>query len=404
MKKPIILLLICLLAMPLIYAEGENTEETRSPRTMTRGFEIGFDVGAVFSNNLLTVGEVFSDTVVIDIDRISQGLMASLGLNAGFSINIDTRRGWGFGLSVGLEGTGAFNSGGILSLGNMDNEALDIGGALYVVADINTFFHIKKFKITFNPSLFWAAAYFNPVIRYSLNTDDGVIFNYNARDVRVYTAMPYDNLSGGAFELTGTPGFDFTVGVEYPLAKEIGLSRLIPILDFDVGVELQNIPIVPSVLRDYYGINDISDQEINLLDMFGGSSPGFDDIDMNFTSGTGSASFERAFKMLIYANWRPLLGSKLLTVTPVLGLSNDFLYSRNVAFEGGVSATLNLADIFYATAGINFFDRTWINSLDISINLRAFQLDLGIDMRSHDFIRSWTAGGVGARVGFRFGW
>ncbi|MCL2230799.1 MAG: hypothetical protein FWC01_06850 [Treponema sp.] len=414
MKKLLLLLLICFIAFPSIYAddshhaEGTSSDGAEHPsrsRSMDRGFEIAFDINAVFSNNLLTIGEVFSETITIDINRVTNGLMASLGVGTAFSINIDSKKGWGFGLSLGAEGTGVFDTGGILSLNNLNNEALDFGGALFVVADINTFFEIQKFKVTFNPSMFWAAAYFNPNIRYSLNTNDGIDFSYTAREVRIYTAMPYEQfMNNNIFELTGSPGFDVTLGVEYPLAKELGLSTLIPLLDFDVGVELHRIPIIPSVLRDYYGIRDTVSGNIDVLDFFGGSPDLGDGVDTDFVSGRAEASFERTFKMLIYANWRPLLGSKLLTVTPVLGLSNDFLYSRAVSFEGGVSATLNLADIFYATAGISYFDRVWINSLDLAVNLRAFQLDLGVDMRSQDFIRSWTAGGVGVRVGLRFGW
>jgi len=416
MKKLIIFLAVCLIFLPSMYAEETHHEPEFSdiddaphtPRSvsMKRGFEFGIDINALFSNNLLTVGEVFSDTIIIDVDRISQGLMASFGVGAGFSINIDSKKGWGFGFSFGLEGTGIFNTGSILSFNDVKDEPMDLGGALYAVADINTFFHVQKFKIIFNPSMFWAAAYFNPNITYTLNTNDGIKFGINAREVRVYTAMPYELLMDeGIFELTGSPGFDLTLGVEYPLAKEMGITSKIPFLDFDVGIGFQNIPIVPSILRDYYGMPDINNHEIDLMDMITGSSESEENkLDTDFTSGKAEASFDRAFKLLLYANWRPLFGSKLLTVTPVLGLSHDFLYAQKVSFEGGVTGTLNLADMFYASFGINYFDRVWINSLDLAVNLRAFQLDLGIDMRSQDFIRSWSAGGLGIKVGLKFGW
>jgi hypothetical protein len=53
---------------------------------------------------------------------------------------------------------------------------------------------------------------------------------------------------------------------------------------------------------------------------------------------------------------------------------------------------------------MGYEDRLWKNSIDFALNLRAFELDFGFDMRSQDFLKSWTAAGLDAFVGLKFGW
>ena len=421
MKKILLIIFICLFVLPL-YAnesnEGESYEfyehyeydyededNSRGPFSMpNRGFEIGLSANAFLTNNYLSLDQIFSKTIYIDLNGLDNGLMVGYGLGANFFFNVDSKKGWGFGMSLGVEGSGAFNIANELwFFDEARNANSDASGAVYGVLEVNTFFPVQKFKVTFRPAMFVALMYYKPDVSYTFrNTSEGTLLNISY-DARIYTAFPLEG--DGGFEYTGIPGFDFSFGVEYPLSKETGISDRIPFLDFDVGLEFVNIPIVSSVLRDYMSFSGV----------IGSTEPGYiisDDPDFKDGSDQGGVTYHsdgnlmvaRPFKVLAWANWRPLLGSNLLTVTPILGFTVNQLYVEPVSLDIGVSATVNLVNILIATAGINYLDRIWVNSIDVALNCRAMQLDFGVELRSQDFLKSWMGSGFGARVGIRFGW
>jgi len=431
MKKIILILLVCLLFIPCLYAQESEfveiefvsdedlLEKQKAPfRIGDRFFEIGFNAEFIVSNNYLSIGEIFSKTIVLDIDKLKSGFKFNFGVGATpLYFNFDSHKGWGFGMSLNADVTGILGiSGKLLSFNETEGDKSDLSGAAHLSAEFKSFFHIQNFKVKVKPALYYTLAYIKPDVSYTfLNTAQGTEF-FIDYDIRLYTVFPMEDYPN-SFKLTGTPGFDISLGVEYPLSKALGLNKFLPFLDFDVGLDLVNIPIISSTVRDYMDIKGkfgsdepfyvISEDTLENEGEEGGNSSGLGSIFNNtYTNSYGveSVKMERPFKILISANWRPLNGSRLLTITPVLGFSISRLYLQPFNFEGGINATLDLANLFILTAGINHFDQIWINSLDFSFNFRAIQLDLGIDMRSQDFIKSWAASGIGVRIGLRFGW
>ncbi len=112
----------------------------------------------------------------------------------------------------------------------------------------------------------------------------------------------------------------------------------------------------------------------------------------------------RPFSMLFYANYRPSEESDILSLIPSLGFSLNWLYPQIFALEGGLSARFDFANIFISVLGINYNDRTWKNSIDFALNLRAFELDFGLSIQSQDFIKSFRVAGLGVNFGMKFGW
>jgi len=383
-------------------------EPSKGPfRMPDRGFEFGLNTNAVVTNSFLSVGEIFTETIVLDLNELNSGFMAGIGFGVtSFFLNINSKKGWGFGISTSVEGIGVLGlPGNLLNFGSADNLMIDLSGALFATTDIHAYFNVQKFKVSVKPSLYYTLAYIKPEISYTfLSNENGNTFNLDY-SVSLFTAFLMDDFPNN-INLNGSPGFGITVGVEYPLAREIGLAKLLPFLDFDVGIRFENIPIVPSVLRNYMRMEGSvgSTEPFHITESFDDIFSLFDPDFGDMITGEEVQEFFRPFKMVIWANWRPLFGSNLLTVTPMLGFNLSQLYVSWFSAEFGINASVNLANIFIATAGINFIDRTWINSLDLSLNLRAFQLDLGVDMRSANFIKSWTAGGVGVYLGLTFGW
>jgi hypothetical protein len=107
--------------------------------------------------------------------------------------------------------------------------------------------------------------------------------------------------------------------------------------------------------------------------------------------------------MFAWADWR-VFGNRLLSFRPKVGFAISPLYIKPFVLEGGADVCLDLANILITTVGINYEDRLWKNSLNIALNLRAFEIDLGVELRSPDFLKSWDAAGFGASLGFKFGW
>ena len=387
MNKVSVFLLICLFIIPhFSYAE----------EIQTRTYEFGVHGNFIFSNNFLSVSEIFSRTVALDVDNLSKGFKFNLGINySPFFFNYNSQKGWGFGLFTNVEAIGilGFNN-NMLSFNEAENEKSDLGGALFASIGIDSFFNYQNFKIKIRPSMYYTLAYLNTDISYTfLNSSDGTKFGINY-DMYVYAIFPIVNIHENKF--SGKPGIDLNIGVEYPLLKDI-----------DAGLNFINIPIIASKLENYRLLNGRvgGEDTFNILEDGGmndfiNSLGTYNDI---VTYGAEYEKIRRPFKMHTYVNWRPL-GKDLFFVRPVLGFCHNKLYSKSFSLEAGINTGLNFSNLFIVTAGINYSDRMWINGIGFTINTRAVEINIGADMRSQDFLKSWTGNGIGLDIGFKFGW
>ena len=414
MKKFTIILFVLIFALPFgVFAIeepfGDDPLDVGGKKPFLiedRLFEVGLaHLDVFFANDFLSLTQIFQDTLKINLDDFKDGFNINFGLGiTPFYINVKSKKGWGFGFATSVESMGVLGlSGKMLTLSEATKELSDIGGALFAAATISTDFKVQKFKVKVNPSLFYTLAYVKkPALTYTMSNKNGTIMYINY-DLQVYTAIPMENF-GEDFNLTGTPGFDISAGVEYPLAKEIGLTKLLPFLDFDVSLDFINVPIVASRLKDRMRIEGSVGDKNNPID--------FTDLEKSFSFNGGEVIFDskeeimvtRPFKMLLSADWRPLFGSKLLTVIPVIGFSVNPIYNDVGSIEAGLNGRLSLANCFIAVLGFNYTDRMFVNSLDLALNLRAFELNLGVDIRSQDIKKSWEGAGVGVNFGLKFGW
>jgi hypothetical protein len=240
-----------------------------------------------------------------------------------------------------------------------------------------------------------------PEISYTYFSNSGATELDLIYGVRAYTG--FSNSDGRKGELTASVGISISIGAEYPLSKALGLTEKSRFLDFDVALDLINVPLLPASMRSYTEMNGwISSYGINLDDFFNNieTSGGTNSV----TSDKGSKNAYRAFKMIASAKWRPFMGKEMLTVSPSLGFCINPLYVSSLSLEAGIKARLDIANRFIATAGVNYKDRIFINSLDLALNMRSFELNLGVSMQSHSFLKSWTVGGLGINFGLKLGW
>jgi len=420
MKKLLILFIIAFLASPLyIFADeeiaAEDTEATdedlaietkeRGPfRIKDRRFEIGLLHGRVgFANNFLSTSQIFQDRVKIDLDDLGNGFNVNfnLGLTPLFFNYFSTDKQWGFGLAIGFDTVGILNlSGNMLTFNEARNDKSDIGGAAFIDFKASSFFHVKNInsKIKANLSVYVPVMYIDPNISYTLdNSGDATKIDLKYK-VKVYTPMSMED--DASFAISPTPGIDIQLGAEYPLAEVLGLKEKIHFLDFIVGLDLINIPLVPSTMKDYMELTgrvgkgeqiDIENAE-NLIDADGDPLYGSKEI-----------SIYRPFKMLAWADWKPF-DTIPVSFIPTLGFAINPMYQEEPgSLEAGVKARFDLANMLIATFGVGYYDRMWKNSIDLIFNLRFFEFNFGLDLRSQDFAKSWSGSGFGLNFGIKFG-
>jgi len=379
--------------------EEEFTEE-EDPRVKDRSFELGLaGIRFGFGNNVLGVGEIFSETLILDLDKLDDGLRASINLDVVplyFRVNRDNNK-WGFGLDLGrVTVYGNLDiSGNLLKFKETDGDEFGVGAAAFVDIGIPVFFHIDKlngFKVSVRPAGFFPVAYMVPDMKYSYKkSGDGSIIavDYTAK---LYTPMSLDPDSNQSMDFS--MGVDFSAGVEYPLYNWI-----------DLGVDITNIPLVPGSLNQYMlagGSVSLDSGKVKFDgDILEDALDTGDDADTKY--GTDKKYILRPFKMVFYANYRPL-DKEALTLIPRLGFSLNPVYTSLASLEIGANVRYDLNNRFIAAFGINHEDRMWKNSLDLILNLRAFEFDIGVSMQSPGFLKSWQFAGFGLDFGLKFGW
>jgi len=375
-----------------------------------RSLEIGLAfLNVNFANNFLSATDIFQDVIIIDLDKLGDGLKFNLGVSATpIYFKFKTEEGWGFGFSTDIYAIGVLNiSGNMLSFNEAFKDNSDVGGAVFSSAAVNSFFDVEGFKIKISPSLFYTLAYIAPPknmpssVVYTLDYSDGTVIciDYAAR---LYTGYLFED---NKFSLTSNPGLDFTVGFEYPLAKGIGLTDTMPFLDFDVSLDLINIPFIQATMTNYKKIKGRvgGDKPIKIINKDDDDDDGLLSSD-EIVDEKKIIQINRPFKMIARADWRPLGGNKFLTITPVIGFCHNDLYYKPFSLEAGLNACLNFGNLFLIKAGLSYEDRVFVNSLGLAISFRAFELDIGVDLRSQEFAQVWRGAGLGVNLGLKFGW
>jgi len=198
-------------------------------------------------------------------------------------------------------------------------------------------------------------------------------------------------------------GYDLGFGLEYRFNSWL-----------DIGVDVFNLPFYRAKLYDYLklhgevfvdssyiNINEVIEQMENYKVPEGAYGYPEDFEILSAVNKNGQKIF-RPFKMIFYGNYRPF-DKPILTLVPSLGFSVSRIYLNKGAVEGGLSAILNLKNIFYIKGGINYNDRIWKNSLDFVLNSRLLEINLGISSQSQEFKKSFNYSGFGVNFGLKLG-
>jgi len=448
--KPGRYLFVCffLLQGLFLFAQDENgTEHVPEPPDRerffrNRTFELSTQVGFHLANNAIAYGDIFqspfrilrnltragsfgeflddpsnyyANRVSINLGGFFDDFRLNFGLEvAPLSMNINVRDEWGFGLDIAhVSATGnLLIPGNVLRLRDTD-ELFGVGGAVFFEFAVPFFFHTYGFRVSLRPAAYVPLIHVRPGITYRVRDGYRIEVPY---DMRVFSPISLEGFLGnGNGDSAGTIpvnpadiarnslGYDISIGLEYPILPMIS-----------VGVNFINIPLpFLSARLDYYtrfeGYAFFDSSNIDLGSMFGenGELLGDDALGFNTSGpvfGTSAGQIiRRPFTMLVHADYRPF-GSRIVSIIPSLGFSINNLYSRIASLEGGLSARLDLANVFITTVGINHNDRRWRNSLDLALNLRLLEIGVGVSMQSPQLAGSFRGKGLGVNLGVKIGW
>jgi len=412
--KSLVLIILFLVQSFCVFAKEAPLDKNKKKKSLLKqdhSFELGFMLFNVnFTNSFLSAPDLLKEVIIIDLDKLADGFKLNFGVNATpIYFKFKTKEGWGLGLSTGIDAAGILNiSGNMLTLNEAVNDNSDIGGAVFSSVALNTFFEAQKFKVKINPSFFSTLAYITPPknipssVLYTLDYSDGTVMCIDYV-TRIYTGY---SLEDKKLSVTSTPGLDFTVGLEYPLAKEIELTDKLPFLDFDIGLDLINIPFIPSTVANYMEVKGRigKDKPIKLINKDDEDDDGGLFSSDGVVKGEKIIQINRPFKMIVHADWRPINGKELLTITPVIGFCYNEIYYNPFSLETGLNACFNISDLFLIKVGYNYTDKMFTNSLGFTIYLGASEIDFGFNFRSQEAAQVWSGSGFGINFGLKFGW
>jgi len=408
---------------------GEDHMPSRERKKYTfprEKFELGFDIAAGFDNNLMSIGEILTDEVVIDLDEWGH----KIGPN-GFSINLDLislpdffinvkniKIGfgmWNFGLSAGAQGGVTLNVPKdiftLISEGNAEQRSfsgmISARGGVYAYAGLGASAKYGKLTVGLKPALYTPLVFIpKSGINFDLQTDvkdveiegggheDLALWLNASGDISVYS--PFLTKSGAIDPLKF--GFDVSLEGEY---------ELFPFLD--VGASFSRIPFAPAKMENRMHLQTTDNVEIRVnpekLISGDGDDIGFPtDLDELIVDDydTKPVNVFRFMRFDVYGKYKPF--GELLIVKPNLGFSVD-INNNEGFFNVGAEVLFNpFKGLLILYLNNSYTESVWAHHLGLVFNARFFELDLGAFLRSEDFAGSFSGQGFGVNVGLRFGW
>jgi hypothetical protein len=202
------------------------------------------------------------------------------------------------------------------------------------------------------------------------------------------------DLKNGAVNPFASAGLDITLE---------GCYALWPVLD--LGLSVSHIPIIPSTLThrmtvDVEGLTMFFDTsnpvksalEFHVPDLDGMIEP--DDSD--------NKTVMRPVRFDFYGLVKPFK-SPVLIVQPNIGATVNSAFSDTAFFNWGLTLRYHAPRIFSAFIGSGLTEGVWAQRAGIALDFRVFEFGLSAALAGATFAESWSANGLIAGVGFKFG-
>lgn len=425
MKKIVILITAIFLTATSCFAELYP---------FTRFFEVGTDVTVDVDQNAVTVPEVFTKDVVIDLTALADsmgddGMIINANGDADLFINTNFGSKFGMGLFFDVDASARIGlSKDLFTFLGHGNE-LDtpivtaVSASLEAYAEVGTTIKMKfgKFGVKVTPSYFLPLVYMpQPTASVTVTTaTDGTMTAVGDAFFSIYSLiglssvfdenfqfMGFDSLVSAAsntdslFSMLSNGGVDLNATVEYPLFRSL-----------DVGVYTR-VPIVAGKLNYVTSGNATYSATVNpiLTSYAGGDAVSFTSEGPTFSGvsyGEETYSVNRPLRLGIEGAWRPF--GKWCTFRPLVGFAarnpfgEDFSWSTSVYPEYSLAADMRFFYVLGLNLATEYKEQVFLQSFGLTLNFRVFEVDLKVASSSASFVRSWQISGAKAVVGLRVG-
>ena len=364
-----------------------------------RFFEIQIGVPADFSNNAISLDDIFKKELTLDLAKIANE-MPSEGLNlivdakpyVAINLNIAFIH---IGMSAGVD---VYEKMGIskdffdfLGKGNEVGETLTFDfnnyTDLFAFCEADVGIDFSNFSIHVTPSLFVPifsssgsvakVTFLNDEegnINLNMNTNFSVYSNFDKYDENFLS----DLFSNGN-------GFDVGVSASLSFGRKLVFSGK------------ARIPIVPGSYQYKYSSYYEATTTMNLLDSSLNSSETNGNIkDFSKEVLEEKIYINRPMKFNLYADYL-LVGNVLkLRAGGGMGVFRPFLTDSFTYPEYYFSAGINLFDFIKASISTEYTSQIFKHQIALGINVRLIELDCGVSLQSTDFMKSFSNNGFGA--------
>lgn len=378
-----------------------------------RFVEFGFDLPVGFSNNLLSAGDIFKETIEINLPEIADELEGTgFVLNGHFdpsvSFKLDARL-FEFGLKAGIDGSATLNlSDGFFNLlGKGYNYETDDELSFAIGGDVDLFAYSEfKFGLTLKKKTFTVApSVYVPILHFGATDNTGFTFrndgdtgDFIASMKALYelnTCADLSALMNGNVDMNDImsgKGVDVALGFEMPLPVDF--------LSFITVKANARIPLVSGTLKYSVPVGiTIDDTKINAKDFIEGKGMTLPEIT---TQTDFDNSLEKEMKIA-----RPLklgVGAdatllRIFKVNAGLGMGVKYPTSselRQFFPEYNLGGAIDLANIFVVSLDTKYTDQIFTNTFGMRLNFRLLEMDFGVSSQSSSFLKAFDASGIGA--------
>lgn len=425
MKKVSILFIAVFLSASCCFAEMYPT---------SRYFEFGVDATLDADQNALTVPEIFTKDIVIDLTALADsmddsGMTVNAAGDASLFFNANFGKKFGLGFFFDIDASARMGVSkelfDFLGHGNEIDKpvvtSVNAGLEAYLEVGTSVDFKVRKLGFHFTPSYFIPLVYMpQPAATITATSAaDGTITVVGDADFAIYSLVNLGSVFDSEFNFLGMNGIinslsdmdsiwgmlacggaDLSASVEYPLFRSL-----------DVAVYTR-IPIVPGRLNyvttgsaSYsVSVDPILDSYVNSGSVSSTTDgPTFSDV----AFGEGSYSVNRPFRLGLEGAWRPF--GSWCTFRPLLGMAarnpfgDDFSWKSSVYPEYSLSADMR----FFYVLGLNlttaYRDEIFLQGIALTLNFRVLELDVSVASSSSSFAKSWLVSGLKANVGIKMG-
>ncbi len=413
MKKYILTLpLLAFLSAAFVFAEIDSP-------TSKRHVEFGLDIEAAVTENAISVGDIFTKELIIDLPKIydgmgDEGFLLTLGLSPSTFANFSLG-GFGIGYDIGVDTS--ISAGlskdifGLLAYGNeLDKDIvsqINLQAQSFATVSVPVKFSLLGLTVKAVPTVFAPIFYVpqpsaNVTVR---SNSDGKISAVLGGGVDVYSAVNFESIMNGTLDIFGEVssldyGVDIGGSVEYSLFSNLDIGGYI------------SFPFIPGHLK--YKTSTTLNGSVEITSIADFVSGKEDSYSMNTDSlYTAPVTVEekyavnRPFRLGAQAAFRPF-GNTFIVIKPRVGVAatnpfGDDFSRDSMYYEYSLAASASLLGIIQASVKTEYTDKIYAHSLGLVFNMHILELDASLSVSSSDFIQSFSFTGAKAGVGIKFG-